>query len=658
MENKVDNAIVQADAAENTAPNAEIKKKRGRKPKSVSETQEVNAPDTAEGVKDESVIDNDATEARAESNLEAEASSSAEVAEESEIDTNGSILTEAMDEGDCGGENTLTEAARTDNKDEGLAKTTTAKDAGHTVDVAEAMRKIMSFTAEMNKQTDESKKQSDDVDKISASYLSADTSLPKTEEKAISDLPADTSLPKTDKDESAAEEDQKEIGDMPSDLPVNDNATAEADTSEDADSTVLAEGEAHSASETSGLEGDNDYILNTADEINSLADGNPADADEAEDDYDNDDDGYTLEDEFDSIPDSFFGDSDNSSISALLYNDDDDSATADFEKIGNISFSELKEQMQRIKDEAIELRADETDDAPAEDETSENTEELPAEQIEDAEPVDDTTDEAEDDAPESPVEDEPAPEKKSYIRDIDRTEKTEEKSDEAEASTNEHIITIDRSRVKENGVPEGRFIDIIFDAVELFTFALLIIMMLLSFVFRHTTVSGPSMMPTFNDGDRLITSNLFYEPKRGDVVVFDDRSNQAYEDGPIIKRIIGLEGDVVKIEGGIIMVKENGSDEFKIVNYVENMEIPYRDMEEVTVGKGEMFVMGDNVNNSLDSTDRDENDPTRNVGNIKTDSILGKVLLRFYTVEMVFSEETQEWVTKGRIVFDTKFTLK
>ena len=163
-------------------------------------------------------------------------------------------------------------------------------------------------------------------------------------------------------------------------------------------------------------------------------------------------------------------------------------------------------------------------------------------------------------------------------------------------------------------------------------------------------------MPTFNDGDRLIISNLFYEPKRGDIVVFDDRTNTAYDDIPIIKRIIGLEGDVVKIEGGIIMVKEAGSDEFTVVDYVYDMDIPYRDMDEVTVGKGEMFVMGDNVNNSLDSTDRNENDPTKNVGNVKVDSILGKVLFRFYVVETIFSEETQEWVTRGRIVFDTSFT--
>lgn len=179
--------------------------------------------------------------------------------------------------------------------------------------------------------------------------------------------------------------------------------------------------------------------------------------------------------------------------------------------------------------------------------------------------------------------------------------------------------------------------------------AIFAIALFLSLTFRNTIVLGGSMLPTFNDGDRLIITNLFYTPARGDVVVFKGKSSDGYDNEAVIKRIIALEGDTVKIQGGIIYVKENGCDDFAIVNYVDDMDIPIRDMNEVTVPEGEMFVMGDNVNASKDSRD-----PM--VGTIETKHIMGKVILRFYIVETDYSEATHEYVTKGRIVFHTDFT--
>lgn len=189
-------------------------------------------------------------------------------------------------------------------------------------------------------------------------------------------------------------------------------------------------------------------------------------------------------------------------------------------------------------------------------------------------------------------------------------------------------------------------IDSVFFTV--FTIAAAIIICL---TVRLSTVSGESMMPTFHDGDRLIISNILYKPKRGDVVVFDGGKNSGYDNKPIIKRVIALEGDTVKIDGGIIYVKESGSVEFTIVNYVLDMDIPLRDMEDVIVPEGEAFVMGDNVNSSKDSRDP-------SVGTIDVESILGKVVLRFYAYETVYFEETNEYSTQGNIVFDIKFTYE
>ena len=574
MENYIDNAIVQEESAKNTEPNAENK---------------------------ETI------------NQEAEKINHVIAGEKADIQDMQLSSSDKMPRA----KNDRADASFADND---LAESTKPQGADHpTIDIAEAMRKIMNFTSSVSAQKEDGDS-ADYDDEKSVNY--DDTSL----------LDSDT---------------MEEINDDAFfDAINNDNSGEEAENIEKPSGSIEAPTE---------LSNSEDNVL-----------GDDADEDN-NDEQDIDDDEDILEDEFGSIPDSFFDedfsfDDDNSSISALLYDDDDDNAKSDFEKSDSISFAKLKEEMQRIKNEAIELReVEEVNDdkvlAPSDENVSEESPATAEEEsniIENAEQDSAIEEELADTQEDTSQAEAPIiPEKKSYVRDIRRTEITEEEQSDERG---EHIITIDRTRIKDRSVPEGRAIDVAFDAAELFTFAFLIIMMLLCFVFRNTTVSGESMMPTFNDGDKLIISNLFYEPQRGDVVVFDDRTNTAYDDIPIIKRIIGLEGDVVKIEGGIIMVKENGSDEFTIVDYVKDMDIPYRDMDEVTVGKGEMFVMGDNVNNSLDSTDRDENNPTKNVGNIKIDSILGKVILRFYSVETVYSEETQEWVQRGRIVFDTNFT--
>lgn len=510
--------------------------------------------------------------------------------------------------------------------DGSLAETTRSQgDDRPAIDIAEAMRKIMNFTSSVGARKEEDKDDDGDHDEDQGAHYDNPSQSDFNVEEAMSD-DAENPDAISEASENESEKNEEPFADILNQV-----------------SSIL-----------SGSEG-------------SISNNEEADIGNDEQDIEEDED--ILEDEFGSIPDSFFDedfsyDDDNSSISALLYDDDDDNADSDFEKSDSISFAKLKEEMQRIKNEAIELReAEENEEnedvAPSsEDAPEENSAETPEEEIGVIENTEGSS-EVKEKTADTPEEEIPvteasiAAEKKSYVRDINRKEI---KEDERGEGRSEHIITIDRTRIKDKSVPEGRPIDSVFDAAELFTFAFLIIMMLLCFIFRNTTVSGESMMPTFNDGDRLIISNLFYEPKRGDVVVFDDRTNTAYDDIPIIKRIIGLEGDVVKIEGGIIMVKEAGSDEFTVVDYVYDMDIPYRDMDEVTVGKGEMFVMGDNVNNSLDSTDRDKKNPAKNVGNVKVDSILGKVIFRFYIVETVFSEETQEWVTRGRIVFDTNFT--
>ena len=165
----------------------------------------------------------------------------------------------------------------------------------------------------------------------------------------------------------------------------------------------------------------------------------------------------------------------------------------------------------------------------------------------------------------------------------------------------------------------SRFVDSLFDFIELFIFSLAAVFIITTFFFRHSVVDGSSMERTLFDGEHIIISDLFYKPERGDIIVCEDYSTELPI--PIVKRVIAIAGDRVEIdtEGN---VKVNGEllDESGYV-YIDPY-YPYRcDEIALTVPEGEVFVMGDHRNVSSDS---------RKIGTIKEDSILGKVLFRFY----------------------------
>ena len=164
-----------------------------------------------------------------------------------------------------------------------------------------------------------------------------------------------------------------------------------------------------------------------------------------------------------------------------------------------------------------------------------------------------------------------------------------------------------------------RFIDSLFDFIELFIFSLAAVFIITTFFFRHSVVDGTSMERTLFHGEHIIISDLFYKPERGDIIVCEDYSTELPI--PIVKRVIAIAGDRVEIdtEGN---VKVNGVllDESGYVYIDPNF--PYHcDELSLTVPEGEIFVMGDHRNVSSDS---------RKIGTIKEDSILGKVLFRFY----------------------------
>jgi signal peptidase I len=162
---------------------------------------------------------------------------------------------------------------------------------------------------------------------------------------------------------------------------------------------------------------------------------------------------------------------------------------------------------------------------------------------------------------------------------------------------------------------------------EIFKFsliALLIVLPIRFFVAQPFIVSGASMQPTFENGQYLIVDQLSYrfeDPQRGSVVIFH------YPQDPskfFIKRIIGLPGETVVIEGTQITIKNDALPGGFVLDepYVAEANLK-NDNLTVTVSEGEYFVLGDNRKASSDS---------RVWGALPEDLIVGRPFLRLFPI--------------------------
>lgn len=176
-------------------------------------------------------------------------------------------------------------------------------------------------------------------------------------------------------------------------------------------------------------------------------------------------------------------------------------------------------------------------------------------------------------------------------------------------------------RIGRRQIKKGNFLGACYDWLGSFIAALLCVVILFTFVFRIVRVSGDSMLPTLQDGNVLIISDMAYEPQTGDIVVLQVPS---YKNGlPLIKRVIATEGQKVEIDFKEWKVKVDGKllDE-TYIKYMEGFSMEsFNCPPEFTVKDGCVFVMGDNRNDSNDS---------RNsvIGQVDERYILGKVIVR------------------------------
>ncbi|MEM8829604.1 MAG: signal peptidase I [Cyanobacteria bacterium P01_G01_bin.19] len=159
--------------------------------------------------------------------------------------------------------------------------------------------------------------------------------------------------------------------------------------------------------------------------------------------------------------------------------------------------------------------------------------------------------------------------------------------------------------------------------------ALVLAFLIRVFIAEPRYIPSESMFPTLETGDRLVVEKVaykFHPPAKGDIVVFQPpenlrllgyESNQAF-----IKRAIATEGETLAVKDGIVYI----NDLPQLEDYIAAP--PEYDLMPVTVPDGQLFVMGDNRNNSNDS---------HVWGFLPTENVIGHAVFRFWPLERIGS---------------------
>ena len=173
--------------------------------------------------------------------------------------------------------------------------------------------------------------------------------------------------------------------------------------------------------------------------------------------------------------------------------------------------------------------------------------------------------------------------------------------------------------------------------------ALLLALLIKSFIVQVFWIPSPSMAPTLERGDRILVNKLAYrfgDVHRGDVIVFSDPhgtdSDRSFlsravrwlveglgvakpENEDFVKRVLGLPGERIQIRNRTLFVDDHAVQEPYLTSQAETGMI---DFGPITVPAGELFVMGDNRGDSKDSR--------YGLGYVPTGKIVGKVFTRIW----------------------------
>jgi signal peptidase I len=183
-----------------------------------------------------------------------------------------------------------------------------------------------------------------------------------------------------------------------------------------------------------------------------------------------------------------------------------------------------------------------------------------------------------------------------------------------------------------------------FSTIAILATALVVALLLITYVFRSYEVDGPSMQNTLHNDDKLIiwkvprtwsrVTGHEYIPKRGDIIVFTESGLAAYgqtNTKQLIKRVIGLPGDRVVVANGVYTIYNKqhpkGFDPDTTLPYFKGVAIPVTSGNlDVTLGPNQIFVSGDNRPDSLDS---------RAFGPINANQIIGQLVVRVFPLSNI-----------------------
>ena len=147
-----------------------------------------------------------------------------------------------------------------------------------------------------------------------------------------------------------------------------------------------------------------------------------------------------------------------------------------------------------------------------------------------------------------------------------------------------------------------------------------ILFLVINAISARVRVEGHSMDQTLQDGEFVLVNRLAYrfgQPERGDIIVFHHPTDQNQED--LIKRIIGLPGDDVRVADGGVYVNGTRLKE----SYISPDRAPAYTDEQV-VPANELYVLGDNRNNSSDS---------HQWGFVPMKDVIGRAIIIYWPLE-------------------------
>lgn len=152
------------------------------------------------------------------------------------------------------------------------------------------------------------------------------------------------------------------------------------------------------------------------------------------------------------------------------------------------------------------------------------------------------------------------------------------------------------------------------EAIETVVLAV-VLFLIINTVSARIRVDGQSMEPSFHSGNFVIVNKLAYrfgDYHRGDVIVFPSPNSDGED---LIKRVIGLPGERIRISNGQVFVND------RLLSEPYILSSPSGDRREITLSQNALYVMGDNRNNSSDS---------RTWGPLDIEKVLGKAIFVYW----------------------------